>query len=348
MESRRTFLQRSALVAAAPLALSSLSGTSTAEARTPLLPVSADPQWHRLETSVQHRYAKNGNVRLHYVIAGSGPLIVFVHGFPGWWWTWRKQMAALMDHYTVAAIDMRGYGDSGRPVAINAYSAPTLAGDVTAVIQHAGFDQATIVGHDFGGITSWLLAALSPKTVRRFVALNSPHPAAFFRDLHERADQRRAFRYAQTFRLRNAARLPLPAQLQTLFGGRYKRWSPETLATILAVHEIDDFKTHLKAMQRSSIPAALKYYAANIPSEPYPEPSPAFETLRIACPTLIVWGMDDAFLLPHLIEGTEQYLDGPYELAQIPGADHFVHNAQPELVSAKLLDWLTRTDALLA
>ena len=346
MESRRTFLQRSALLAAAPFALGSLPGTSVARSQAPLHPISADPQWHRLEAAVQHRYAKNKDVRLHYAIAGSGPLVVFVHGFPGWWWTWRKQMAALMDHYTVAALDMRGYGDSDQPASTAAYAVTQLASDVAAVIEHAGFDQATVVGHDFGGITSWLLAAFSPKVVQRLAVLNSPHPAIFFRDLHERADQRQAFRYAQTLRRSNAARLRMPAQFRTAFRGLYKTWSPEPLALILAAHEPEDHKTHLRAMRRTSIPAAFKYYGANIPAEPFPAPSPVFESLRFAGPTLMVWGMDDVYLLPHLIDGTQNYLDGPYELAQIPDADHFVHTAQPERVSATLLDWLSRTDAL--
>lgn len=97
---------------------------------------------------VTHGYADNDGVRIHYASLGDGPLVVMIHGFPDFWYTWRDQMAALSSEYHVVAVDLRGYNRSDKPVGVAAYAMPNHLADVAAVIKQVGEDRATIVGHD--------------------------------------------------------------------------------------------------------------------------------------------------------------------------------------------------------
>ena len=107
---------------------------------------------------VTHGYADNNGVKIHYVTAGEGPLVVMIHGFPDFWYSWRHQMEALRDEFQVVAIDQRGYNLSDQPQGVENYAMPALVGDVAAVIRHLDADKATIVGHDWGGAVAWQFA----------------------------------------------------------------------------------------------------------------------------------------------------------------------------------------------
>src|SRR5262245_57123866 len=110
-----------------------------------------------IDKRVEHGYAENNGVKIHYASIGKGPLIVMVHGFPDFWYSWRDQMAALSSNYQVVAIDQRGYNLSDKPKGVDNYAMGLLVSDVAAVIKHLGRDKAIIVGHDWGGIVSWTL-----------------------------------------------------------------------------------------------------------------------------------------------------------------------------------------------
>src|SRR5215469_14066735 len=107
---------------------------------------------------------------------GEGPLIVMIHGFPDFWYTWRNQMAALAQHFQVVAIDLRGYNLSDKPQGGENYLMDHLVGDVQAVIRHIGRDKAIIIGHDWGGAIAWQFAILLPALTERLIILNMPHP----------------------------------------------------------------------------------------------------------------------------------------------------------------------------
>src|SRR5579872_7281655 len=111
-----------------------------------------------IESKVEHGYADNNGVKIHYASLGSGPLIVMIHGFPDYWYTWRNQMVALAPHYQTVALDLRGYNLSDKPKGAENYAMTHLVGDVQAVIRHLGRDKAIIVGHDWGGMIAWQFA----------------------------------------------------------------------------------------------------------------------------------------------------------------------------------------------
>src|SRR5208282_3850187 len=116
-----------------------------------------------IESKVTHGYADSNGVKIHYASLGQGPLIVMIHGFPDFWYTWRDQMEALSDQYQCVAIDQRGYNLSDKPKGVENYDARHLVNDVAAVIRALGRDKATIVGHDWGGMVAWNFAMMNPQ-----------------------------------------------------------------------------------------------------------------------------------------------------------------------------------------
>jgi pimeloyl-ACP methyl ester carboxylesterase len=118
---------------------------------------------------VTHCYADLGDVLIHYVIAGKGPTLVLLHGWPQTWWEWRHVIPPLAQHYTVIAPDLRGLGDSSRP--IDGYDKKTIANDIWRLVaEQLGHGAFFVVGHDWGGPTAYALAAAHPEAVRRLVA----------------------------------------------------------------------------------------------------------------------------------------------------------------------------------
>ena len=108
-----------------------------------------------IDDRVTHGYADSNGVKIHYASLGSGPLVVMIHGFPDYWYTWRRQMEGLADKFQVVAIDQRGYNLSDKPAGVENYDVRLLVGDVVAVIKHLGQQKAVIVGHDWGGLVAW-------------------------------------------------------------------------------------------------------------------------------------------------------------------------------------------------
>jgi len=128
-------------------------------------------------TELREGYAEVGDVRLHYVEAGDGPLIVLLHGFPEFWYGWRRQIAPLAAAgLRVVAPDLRGYNLSSKPDGIAAYGAGKLAADVRGLIQERGAESALVAGHDWGGTAAWTLAMNHPEVVDRLAILNAAHP----------------------------------------------------------------------------------------------------------------------------------------------------------------------------
>ncbi|MEQ8768080.1 MAG: alpha/beta hydrolase, partial [Planctomycetota bacterium] len=155
---------------------------------------------------VEHHDAKNGDVRIHYVTLGDpeAPLIVLLHGFPDYWYTWREQMPALAEEYRVAAMDLRGYDRSDAPDGVDAYAMRHLIGDVAAVIAAEGRKSAIVIGHDWGAAIAWQVAMWRPDLVERLVILNVPHPNGLSRELAENDEQRENSQYASDFQKEGA------------------------------------------------------------------------------------------------------------------------------------------------
>lgn len=273
-----------------------------------------------IESKVTHGYADSNGVKIHYASLGKGPLIVMIHGFPDFWYTWRDQMEALSDKFQCVAIDQRGYNLSDKPKGVENYDMRLLVGDVIAVIHALGKEKAIIVGHDWGGAVAWQLALNAPQMTEKLIILNLPHPRGLSRELANNPAQQKASAYARTFQTPEATMTPE----QLVF------WVKGTEAR----------QKYLEAFRRSNIQAMLNYYKANYPREPYVEDkSPVVKTKM---PVLMIHGLGDTALLSGALNNTWDWMGQDLTLVTIPGASHFVQQDASELVSKSMRMWLLR------
>jgi len=286
------------------------------------LPAAAAPR--DLFERVKDGYADHDGVRIHYVVTGKkkAPLIVFVHGFPDFWYTWRDQMEALSRRYRVAAIDQRGYNLSDAPAGVAPYHVATLAGDVAAVIRALGSEEAVIVGHDWGGGVAWTFAMLHPAMTKALVVLSTPHPRGLLRELRDNAVQRANSAYARNL----------------MVEGSHLALSAPALAAVAAGAGADETvrARFVEAFERSSFEAMVAYYKANYPREPYDDiPLPP-----VTAPTLVIHGLDDPFLLASGHDRTWQWVTSTVTLVTLPGVNHWVQRDASAQVTRTIESWL--------
>lgn len=280
---------------------------------------------------VAHGYAvSEAGVKIHYATLGTGPLVVMVHGFPDFWYSWRHQMAALSESFQVVAIDQRGYNLSDKPKGVEQYDMRLLVGDVAAVIRHLGRDKATIVGHDWGGMVAWQFAMNLPAMTERLIVLNLPHPRGLIRELQTNPEQIKNSEYARTFQ-RGAPADPAvffgrPMTAQTLSG-----WVSDPVAR----------SRYVEAFQRSDFDAMLNYYKANYPRASGSDLAPLPELPKVKAPVLMFHGLGDRALHSNGLSGTWDWLEQDLTLVTVPGASHFVQQDAADLVTSTMKWWLT-------
>ena len=279
---------------------------------------------------VTHGYAtSDSGVKIHYATLGKGPLVVMIHGFPDFWYSWRHQMEALSDAFQVVAIDQRGYNLSDKPKGVESYDLRLLVGDVAAVIKHLGRDKATIVGHDWGGMVAWQFAMTLPQMTENLVILNLPHPNGLLRELKSNPDQIANSEYARTFQRGT------PKDPNVFFG------NPMTAQTLSGwVRDPAARKRYVEAFERSDFEAMLNYYKRNYPATSGAE-APALPPMpKVKPPVLMFHGLEDRALNKNGLSGTWDWVEKDLTLVTIPGAGHFVQQDAPELVTTTLRWWL--------
>ncbi len=266
-------------------------------------------------------YVDSDGVKIHYVTAGKGPLVVLIHGFPDFWYSWRAQMPELAKHFQVVAIDQRGYNLSDKPEGVENYAMPKLVADIDAVVKHFGAEKAIIVGHDWGGIVAWSYAMAHPDTTDKLIILNLPHPKGLARELANNPKQQQNSQYARNFQQPDAASKVQPAFLTF--------W----------VKDAEAKKKYLEAFKRSSVEGMLNYYKANYPKEPY-EYSEDQKYPPVKCSVLMFHGLKDEALLPGALNDTWNWLEQDLTLVTIPEAGHFVQQDAAEKVTKCMVSWL--------
>jgi pimeloyl-ACP methyl ester carboxylesterase len=270
-------------------------------------PVVAQDVWDQVE----HRYADSNGVKIHYAVLGEGPLVVMIHGFPDFWYTWRHQMRALADHkYRVAAVDLRGYDLSDQPKGVESYAMPLLVGDIAAVVKAEKQTQAIIVGHDWGGAVAWNVAMTRPEITRLLIICNLPHPAGI--------------EYAFNFQK--------PDAHKALTAERLAGWVRDPAAK----------PRYIEAFNKSDFESMLNYYKANYPKPDAAPPAADVQFPKVKVPVLMFHGLDDQALLPGALNGTWQWVEKDLTIVTIPGSGHFVQQDAAETVSDTMVDWLER------
>lgn len=277
---------------------------------------------------VEHGYADSNGVKIHYATIGEGPLVVMIHGFPDFWYSWRHQMEGLKDNYKVVAIDQRGYNLSDKPEGNENYNMQYLVSDVAAVIRHLGEEKATIVGHDWGGAVAWQFAFNVPQMVDKLIILNLPHPNGMGRELSTNQEQQQNSGYARTF-IEGSSSDP-----DILFGGPM---TAETLSFWVA--DPVARQRYTDAFTQSSFDAMLAYYKQNYPRAGASTQAPP-SAPQLDVPLLVFHGLQDTALHSNGLNNTWDWNDADTTIVTAPTANHFVQQDAAELVTSTMQWWL--------
>ncbi len=291
------------------------------------------PAASTLIPAAEDGFVDSGGVKIHYVSMGrkEDPLLLLIHGFPDFWYSWRAQMPELAKHFHVVAIDQRGYNSSGQPEGVENYKTDKLVGDAVAVVKNFGTGKAVIVGHDWGGLVAWTFAMTHPELTDRLIVLNLPHPRGLLRELATNPQQQKNSQYARNFQKPDAAQ---HVSVEFLTG-----W----------VKDPEARKVYRAAFKRSSLEGMLNYYKANYPRLPDDNAknsgaTPAMPDFpNIKCSVLLIHGLNDQALLPGALNDTWKWIDKDLTLVTIPGAGHFVQQDAAELVTKTIAGWLSRS-----
>jgi len=278
-----------------------------------------------------HREAVVNGVRLHYVVAGAGPLVVLLHGFPEFWYSWRKQIGPLAAAgFRVLAPDLRGYNLSDKPRGVAAYRPEVLTADVAALVRHAGEESAAVVGHDWGGVLAWLLPLHHPGVVSKRVILNAPHPAALQRDLRRGPGPWLRSWYVLFFQLPLLPEAVMRAGDFALLRRMLHRQPVQRDAFSDA-----DVAAYRDALARPGVlTAALNWYRAA-----FRRGFRTADELPCLTPTLLLWGERDPYLGLHLTKMLGPWSPG-IRIERFPDASHWIQNDAPERVNLRTIDFL--------
>ena len=284
----------------------------------------------------QHRDVSANGVRFHVAEAGQGPLILLLHGFPQFWWTWWHQLTTLSDAgFRVAAPDLRGYGASDKPA--RGYDPYTLAADVAGLIRALGEREATVVGHDWGGVLAWTAATLHPQVVSRLVVLAAAHPMRHRESLlKDPRGQLRASRHMVAAQTPWAAERALVRDDAALVERLLRDWSGPGFPDAAAVTR---YREAIQVRHVSN--TSLEYYRWMVRSLARPSGVRYFKRMQrpVAAPTLQLHGSLDTCVLPRTALGSGRYVEGAYEWRLLEGRGHFLAEEAPDVVSAEIARW---------
>lgn len=295
-----------------------------------------------MAAGLQDHYADLEDCRIHYVSRGQGAPLLFLHGFPQFWFLWREQLADLGEDHAVYAPDMRGFNLSCKPEDPEAYRMRHLLADVHELINELELTDLTLVGHDWGGIVSWAFALKYPEMIERLVIIDAPPPFTWNRDLRESPKQRDAVNYMvelskpspEPEEMLAANDFSMMDDIMLRIGGREARLS-----------DADRSVYHEAWAQPGALRGGLNYYRAarmgeQVAAGGVPEEYAAkitSQTLEI--PTLVIWGENDAALLPSLTRGLSEWVPR-VRVEIVPGAGHWVPYERPDQVNRLIREFV--------
>ena len=283
------------------------------------------------DLNVTDRTCEVGDVTIHYVEAGSGPLIVLLHGFPEFWYSWRNQIPALAAAgFHVVAIDLRGYNDSSKPHGIDAYRLPELAKDIAGVITQIGEGPCVLAGHDWGGAVAWLTAMLYPELVSRLIILNSPHPVAYLREMRRSPRQKWRARYQLLFH---------PPWLAEFVMRRFRYALLRRALARLGSFTSEEIERYVEAwMKPGALTGMANYYRAMRQRK-------GMRGLirRIDIPTLMIWGDLDPFFTKETLRDFGEYVPD-LRIEHISYVGHFVQTDAPGKVNQLMIGFVKEVD----
>ncbi|BBD62347.1 alpha/beta hydrolase fold protein [Nostoc sp. HK-01] len=275
-----------------------------------------------IKNSWEHKYITTNGVKLHYVTQGTGPLMLMLHGFPEFWYSWRHQIPEFAENFQVVALDLRGYNDSEKPKEQSAYVMDEFIKDVEGVIKGLGHEKCILLGHDWGGAIAWCFAYAHPEMLEKLIVLNLPHPAKFSQGLSTPQQLLRSW-YMFLFQLP-----VIPEFLLQAFDYQPIAQTIQGTAVNKNAFTASDLEAYKKAAAKSGALTAMLNYYRNIFSHFLPNKNWGI----LDVPTLLIWGENDTALGKELTYGTDTYIRN-LQIQYIPNCGHWVQQEQPELVN---------------
>jgi pimeloyl-ACP methyl ester carboxylesterase len=272
-------------------------------------------------------FADVNGVRLHYMKAGAGPLMIFLHGFPEFWYAWRMQLPEFAKDHLVVAPDMRGYNLSGKPAEVDQYAMPILIEDVRALAEHLGYKKFVLVGHDWGGSVSWAFAIKYPEYLEKLVIANAPHPGVFGKLLQENAAQQQASQYIAT------VRAPGAEAVLSANNFAFLKIAMARAGLRDGLFSAEDWKQYEEAWsQPGALTGALNYYRAMRPAN-------VASNVNVAVSTLVLWGELDTALVRQNVEGLHEFVPN-LAVRLFPAGSHWIIHEHPQEVSQAIREFL--------
>jgi len=293
-------------------------------------PVFAEGPW-------SHRAVTANGTRFHIAESGEGPLVLLLHGFPQFWWTWRSQLPSLSAAgFRAVAADLRGYGGSDKPP--RGYDLITAASDAAGMVRALGEANAVVVGHDWGGLVAWTMAAYFPKVVRRLAVVSVAHPLRM-----------RATLLTDVARGGTGIGQTLGFQVPVLPERRLVRHGALQVSRMLHAWsgpgwpDPEADRRYRAAMCIPSVAhSALEYHRWFMRSRLRSDGMRYAHRMRapVQAPTLQLHGALDSCVRPATARGSGRYVDAPYRWRLIDGAGHFPQEEQSDRLTAELCHWL--------
>jgi pimeloyl-ACP methyl ester carboxylesterase len=281
------------------------------------------------ELTPRHRTVTTNGVHLHVVEAGpeSGPLLILLHGFPEFWYGWRRQIEPLAAAgFHVLVPDQRGYNLSDKPASIAAYNIDNLARDIVGLIDEAGAAKAYVAGHDWGGAVGWWLGVKHPERLEKLALLNIPHPLVMKRAVRKDPAQRKKSSYIFFFQL---PWLPEHSFRKNNFARGVKSLQGSSRPGTFTDADLALYREAWS--QPGEVRSMIHWYRASLRSQPESPASP-----RVRVPTLLLWGEKDRFLGREMAQPSIDLCDDG-RLVFVAEASHWIQHEEPERVTRELL-----------
>jgi len=280
----------------------------------------------------ERRFIKTNGIQLHSLSKGKGKLMLMLHGFPEFWYSWRHQITEFSQKYHTVAVDLRGYNDSEKPVKVEAYSMSELIADIKGIIEALEYQDCILVAHDWGGAIAWEFAYAYPKMVEKLIVMNIPHPAKFISGLKTPQQLLKSW-YVFFFQIPVLPEFFLQLNNYEAIANAFKN-----MAVDKNTFSEEDLTAYRHAAAKpGAITAMINYYRCIFQSLFMNDDPKKRQLLDI--PTLTIWGEADTALGKELSYGTETYVRD-WQIKYIPNCSHWVQQEKPAIVNSYMHDFL--------
>jgi pimeloyl-ACP methyl ester carboxylesterase len=289
----------------------------------------------RQSPNLRDEFAEVNGVKLHYVASGTGPLMIFLHGFPEFWYQWKDQLAEFGRDHLAVALDMRGYNLSDKPDGVEQYDLWYLVEDVAALAGHLGHEKFVLVGHDWGGVVAWAFAIAHPERVEKLVVINAPHPGVFARLLREDPPQQRVSQYMLMLQGEKAEEVLAAENYSVLHRlliqpgmvkGYMAAWSqPGALTGALNYYRASRVGPVLEGAQNGDLSRFFDF---------------PISKLMVNVPTLVIWGEKDIALVSRNLDGLCHVVPD-LRIKRIHEATHWVIHEKPTTVNGHIREFVS-------